>query len=424
MGRINKPNKTTPVSADEFIIYDSEDTSDDKNVTLGQIASFTESQDSTVTGTKIFTDGVELQKGSIAFGQYSPLPTSLGTYVAQYTHPTYGARLLGYNGSAYQDLSIGSMPTAGTVSMKSLANGNCNFGYNVNIAEDLVVTGDVTANKFIGDGSELTGIVSGVSEFDNKGTVTTNITLAENKITTGYWSGTNTITLPTVTDTTKQIVCILDFTTATSGQPTITNTNLRWSDKNGGKPPTSYSIISGVQNILVFKSIWISSVLYWEAEYTTYGGVETTFIQPTLSADGTMGTDNFAVSSSGTTAGHPAWHAADNNTGTWFEPTGANVPYHYYWFIKSQLKASSITIVEYSINPNRMPTNYTIYGSQDNINKTVLATGTITYSPTQIISIPEVNRGFYRYYEMYSTTSSSGNIAISQQYLSGIYIAT
>lgn len=96
MGRINKPNKTTPASADTVLIYDSEDSSDDKSITLGQIATLTESQDTTVTGTKIFADGVQF-------------------------------------------------------------NGDCNFGHNVNIAEDLGVTGDVTASSFIGDGSELTG---------------------------------------------------------------------------------------------------------------------------------------------------------------------------------------------------------------------------------------------------------------------------
>lgn len=157
MGRINKTNKANPVSADEFVIYDSEDTTDDKNITLGQIATFTETQDSTVAGDKTFSGGCAFGSGLITYGQYTPFPTGYGAYVASYVSPTYGARLLGYNGSTYQDLSIGSMPTAGTVSIKSLANGDCNFGYNVNIAEDLGVTGDVTANKFIGDGSELTG---------------------------------------------------------------------------------------------------------------------------------------------------------------------------------------------------------------------------------------------------------------------------
>lgn len=163
MGRINKTNKSNPVSADEFIIYDSEDTTDDKNVTLGQIASFTESQDSTVSGDKTFSGGCAFGSGLITYGQYTPFPTGYGAYVASYVSPTYGARLLGYDGTAYQDLSIGSMPTAGTISLKSLANGDCNFGYNVTVAEDLNVTGDIvsignsTAAKFIGDGSELTG---------------------------------------------------------------------------------------------------------------------------------------------------------------------------------------------------------------------------------------------------------------------------
>jgi len=40
MGRINKTNKTTPVTDDEILIYDSEDTSDDKNITLGQVSNF------------------------------------------------------------------------------------------------------------------------------------------------------------------------------------------------------------------------------------------------------------------------------------------------------------------------------------------------------------------------------------------------
>lgn len=189
--RVNKTNKTTPVSADELLIYDSQDTSDDKNITLGQVATFTENQNSTVAGTKIFSSGVDFQKGFIAYGQYSPLPTGIGSYVAGYTHPTYGTRLLGYNGLAYQDLNIGSMPTAGSFSIKSLANGDCNFGYNVNVAEDLGVTGSVTANKFYGDGSELTDV--GTKNVTQIGTCST----ASYTVLTGaisWTSGSTTVT--------------------------------------------------------------------------------------------------------------------------------------------------------------------------------------------------------------------------------------
>lgn len=225
MGRINKTNKTTPVSADEFIIYDSENTSDDKNITVGQMATFTETQNSTIAGSKIFTNGVQFEKGNIAFGQYTPFPTTVGSYVASYVSPVYGPRILGYNGSTYQDLGIGSMPTAGTVSMKSLANGDCNFGYNVNIAEDLGVTGDVTANKFIGDGSELTGIVS-VDTVIALGTISTGTTtLTADKFHTVTFSGAATIALPTGLTSGVHYNCsllIIMSSVVTITQPTVT----------------------------------------------------------------------------------------------------------------------------------------------------------------------------------------------------------
>ena len=61
----------------------------------------------------------------------------------------------------------------------------------------------------------------GVSKFEDLGTVTTDKTLTQDKISVGYWSGANTISLPTVTDTTKQVECIVDFTTATTSSPSI-----------------------------------------------------------------------------------------------------------------------------------------------------------------------------------------------------------
>src|SRR5574344_1613584 len=56
---------------------------------------------------------------------------------------------------------------------------------------------------------------------------------------------------------------------------TTPKSNFKWSDKNGGKAPTAYSIISGVRNILVFKTHDNGST--WEAEYKTYGAVEVNF---------------------------------------------------------------------------------------------------------------------------------------------------
>src|SRR5574344_517824 len=88
---------TGDISADDILpITDISDATDDKKITIGQVATFTENQNSTVSGTKTFSapiysqDGADFQKGFIAYGQYSPLPTGIGSYVAGYTHPTYG----------------------------------------------------------------------------------------------------------------------------------------------------------------------------------------------------------------------------------------------------------------------------------------------------------------------------------------------
>lgn len=483
--RINKTNKTTPVSADELLIYDSQDTSDDKNITLGQVATFTENQNSSIAGTKIFQNGVELQKGSIAFGQYSPLPTGIGSYIAQYTHPTYGARLLGYNGLNYQDLNIGSMPTAGSFSIKSLANGDCNFGYNANI------TGNCTANKFYGDGSKLTGIISGVSEFDNKGTVTTDITLVENKITTGYWSGTNTITLPTITDTTKQVVCILDFTTASSAYPIINKTKsltgtisvtngsatvagtgtlfttelqvgdtliiasveykvttiasnisltltstyagttasgltvgrkiIRWSDKTSGKAPNAYSILTNIRNELKFKSIWEGGLLYWEVEYTSYGGTEVAWVQPVLANNGTLGDSNTELACYNSSISNGSVYQLFNGVSSGY--IGECTSPIYFSTAKS-LKVSELQIRNSYTDTNGAWLTGQVYGSNDNSTYVLLKTfsnSIVTAGITWTIDMSD-NTSYYKYHEIVVSIGNGGYKRASKVTIIGTYI--
>src|SRR5574344_708818 len=161
------------------------------------------------------------------------------------------------------------------------------------------------------------------------GTVSSNITLATNTVTTADVSGAISITLPTTLVAGNENTVVFDFTTTSSSSPTINqdattvnitaasnatpivitatahgfntgdkvyitgvggNTaangtwvvtrltadtfslngsvgngaytsggtvrkaNFKWSDKNGGKAPTSYSILSGVRNVLTFRT--------------------------------------------------------------------------------------------------------------------------------------------------------------------------
>lgn len=486
---------TGSISSDDIIpITDISDASDDKKITLGQIKTFTLDDTSVVKtigtqnigGAKTFTDGVQFSKGNISLGQYATLPTGLGAYVASYVSPTYGARILSYDGAAYQDLSLGSMPVAGTISMKSLANGDCNFGYNVNI------TGDVTANKFIGDGSELTNI-AGALKTEALGIITSGTTLKDGYVSTAHVNGTFAIALPTTLATGIENVSIFDFTTTSTSQPTITSSRnltgtcavtngsstvtgtstlfltelevgskitiatvdyqvlsiasdasleltavyadttasgltvghkfVKWSDKNGGKAPTAYSIVSGVRNVLVFKTH--DGGTTWEAEYGTFGGVETTFVQPALSANGTLGGAAFAVQASSESSGYPAYQAADNVPSTEFS-WGVAGAGSYIWYNPQPLKVPRITILNASAWALR---DYVIYGSNNNSTYTQLTSGTFsatTGGTTVIAEIPEVNRNFYNYYKMYiSTYLGSGNGRFAQGTLTdAVYIST
>lgn len=333
-------------------------------------------------------------------------------------------KVLSYQGAYALQEGIPEYDSATTYYVGSIVKKTGTFELYGSLTDDNVgnaLTVD-TEWKFLVDLANISG--GGANEFDPLGTVTTNITLAENMITTGYWSGTNTITLPTITDTEKQVVCILDFTTATSSQPTITNTNLKWSDKNGGKPPSAYSTLSGVQNVLVFKSVWISSTLYWEVEYSSYGGVETAFVQPVLSANGTLGGASFAVySSSVLSAGCEMYKAYDNNTSTYYHSASGLPTLKFY--NPAPLKVSELTFTNDS-TPGYYITGFSLYGSNDDSIYTLIGSytnsnGTGGASWSKSIS----NTEFYNYYRI-NITSTTGNTycSFAELDITAVYIAT
>lgn len=271
------------------------------------------------------------------------------------------------------------------------------------------------------DGSLLTNVAGGgVNKFENKGTVTGAITLSADIITTAAFSGTPSITLPSVTDTTKQITCILDFTTTSASYPTISNSNLKWNSRNGGTTPNTYSTLSGVKNVLVFKSIWISGTLYWEVEYSTYGGIETTFVQPALSTDGTLGGSSFAVNCDLIYSSWYAWYAVDNNPSTHWHVPGLSG--HYLTLYNpNPLKVSSINITNYN---NEVITGYTIYGSNDNSNWTALYSGTNSnISDYATWGIAVNSNAFYKYHKIYVSAGYTGNAGARQVTLNAVYIA-
>lgn len=255
----------------------------------------------------------------------------------------------------------------------------------------------------------------GVKTFDNKGTVTTDITLAEDVITTGDWSDTNTITLPTVTDTAKQVVCVLDFTTANSGQPTITNTNLKWSNKNNGLAPTSYSTLSGVRNVLTFKSIWINSELYWEAEYSTFGASVSAYTFPNLSENGTLGGASEAVSSdSEFNSSYAAWKAVDGSNSTEWRPTGSSQSGHYFtWYSNNPFLVTQYNFYNgFSDGGGTyVPIVGTFYYSDDGTNWVLEKTFTnavTSFGSSWSIAVDSSSQGYHKYRKLVVTATSNG----------------
>ena len=93
-----------------------------------------------------------------------------------------------------------SLTSAGTLTVPNLA-----------VTEDVVVTGDVTANNFIGDGSQLTGVVSAVAIDDISDVTITNVQngqVLKYNSSSGKWvndtdfdSGTNADTLDNLNST-------------------------------------------------------------------------------------------------------------------------------------------------------------------------------------------------------------------------------
>ena len=372
MERINKPNKTTPILADTVLIYDTEDTSDDKSITLEQAG-------------ELIVENIETLSGGLVLSENSLTDTLKTSY-------------------------DGAVSDSHTHSNKSLL-------------DDIVDSGD--GDLFLADDGTYKSSGGGVVDFDNKGTVTENITLVENKITTGHWSGTNTITLPTVTDTAKQVTCELWFTTAGSSQPTITNDNLKWGAEDGGKAPTAYSTISGVINVLRFKSCWEGSNLKWASEYTQYGGVETTFTQPTLGADGTLGGSSFAVYASNPQSGSEAYKLSDGNSSTQstnFYTSGV------YWILynPNALRLTSVTVTNaLSGSTDGVVTSYTFYGSNDNSNWTTLSSGVSgSTSTTATWNFFISSTNFFKYFKFVATGSTGSYACLTQLTLNGYYIAT
>lgn len=254
------------------------------------------------------------------------------------------------------------------------------------------------------------------------GTISANFTLVNNQVTTGTISGNYTLTLPTMSSSTREAKCIFDFTTSNASYPSIVTAGITLKKKDG--KALTYSTLFGVRNRLIFTTIDAGST--WEVELQQYGGVETTFVQSALTANGTLGGSAQAVSASSEyNSSYAAYMASDSNSSTFWM---ANVTTGYYIRYNPQaVKATSFDFVNQS-GGGCAPNGGIIYASNDNSNYLALTSFANTVNTslgTWSVAIPSANQAFYNYYKIYISGIISGSqIALTQITQNGTYIAT
>jgi hypothetical protein len=100
------------------------------------------------------------------------------------------------------------------------------------------------------------------------------------------------------------------------------------------------------------------------------------FVQPALTANGTLGGDSFAVAAQ--SSSNPAYEAFDNATGTFWSPAqGSFFPQWIEFYNPTAIKVSSLSIATQAGNTLK---RYSILGSDDGTNWTTICTVSGTFS--------------------------------------------
>lgn len=313
--------------------------------------------------------------------------------------------------------TLSSLTTTNKSNLVSAINEVKHTHTNKTVLDSIMNSGD--GKSFLANDGSYKEVSGGVSVLNPLGALTSNASPLAGKINTATFSGVPNITLPTITDNTKEATVILDFTSSTTGSVMFANGVI---NKKDGKTLT-YSTLAGIRNRVICKTI--DSGTTWEVELKIFGGVETTYVPAVLSADDSLGGSTESVYASSVYSGFSAYRAGDNNLTTYF--MGLINNYYTRDCVKA-VKASSVTIKNSNYDYNLYSiAGYALYGSNDNSNFSILASGTNSvYTSNGIwdISILEANRNFYRYYKLYCTSSPGGTYwQIGEFTPNGVYIA-
>lgn len=138
--------------------------------------------------------------------------------------------------------------------------------------------------------------------------------------------------------------------------------------------------------------------------------IEETFVQPTLSANGTMGGSSFAVSaSSAYSSEYAAWKAVDGSNSTFWQ-TAATTSGSFTFYNPTPLKVTSLYLSAYQTTGRQLKAG-NIQGSNDNSTWTTITSWSGNTSLNLTVNMSS-NTNFYNYYKI-NVTAVQANYAVS-----------
>lgn len=143
--------------------------------------------------------------------------------------------------------------------------------------------------------------------------------------------------------------------------------------------------------------------------------IYTRFVQPILSADGTLGGDSFAVACSSALSGREAYKSFDGNGTTKWGVSNTSGGWLTFYNPKA-LRVNSITYFPSSDYPTEDGGDLTIYGSNDNSTWTSLWTGTYTANTQSTFNVN--SQAFYKYYKIEITNPTSNYAGLGDLHIS------
>lgn len=130
------------------------------------------------------------------------------------------------------------------------------------------------------------------------------------------------------------------------------------------------------------------------------------FKQPSLSANGVLGGNSFAVAAQSTSSSsYPAWYAMNSNNSDYWNSGNYSTGIWYTFYNPEPIILEKISMRIYD---NHCMNQYTLFGSNTNDNWQVIQSGSCATSGTVTIQVEEQNQQAFKYFKLYGENFPSG----------------